>query len=79
MVTKLTSEYHEVLSGLNKQKSIKAKLEAQKAATEEQRLQELGIIEAEPDSQPTTWCASLVYHLVYRPKGPQPGGYTFLL
>ena len=75
VVTKLTSEYHEVFSALGKHKSIKAKLIvheevhpiahkqrripynlAQEAAKEEQQLKELGIIEAVPDSQPTTWC-----------------------
>ena len=79
VVTKLTSEYQEVFSGLGKHKSIKAKLIvnedahpvahkqrripynlAQKAAKEEQRIKELGIIEAVPDSQPTAWCTSPV-------------------
>ena len=79
MVMRLTSEYHEVFSGLGKHKSIKAKLIvnedvhpvahkqrripynlAQKAAKEEQRLKELGIIETVPDSQPTTWCTNPV-------------------
>ena len=70
VVTKLTSEYHKVFSGLGKHKFIKAKLMvnkdvhpvarkqrriphnlAQKAAKEEQRLKELWIIQAVPDSQ----------------------------
>ena len=77
VVTKLTSEYHEVYSGLGKHKSIKAKLIvnegahpvahkqrripynlAQKAAKEEQRLKELGIIEVVPDSKLTIWCTN---------------------
>ena len=33
---------------------------APKAAKEEQRLKELGIIEVVPDSQPTTWCTNPV-------------------
>jgi len=75
VVTKLTSEYREVFSGLGKHKSIIAKLTVnedvhpvthkqrripynltQKVAKKEQRLKELWIIEAVPDSQPTTWC-----------------------
>ena len=89
-VTKLTSEYHEVCSGLGKHKSIKAKLIvnedihpvahkqrripynlAQKAAKEEQRLKELGIIETQPTNH-------LVYQPSDSPKATQPGGYTFL-
>ena len=89
-VTKLTSEYHEVFSGLGKHKSIKAKLIvnedihpvahkqrripynlAQKAAKEEQRLKELGIIETQPTNH-------LVYQPSDSPKATQPGGYTFL-
>ena len=70
VVTKLTSEYHKVFSALGKHKSIKAKLIVNEEvhpivhkqrripynlAQEEQQLKELGIIEAVPDSQPTTW------------------------
>ena len=33
---------------------------AQKAANEEQRLKELGVIETVPDDQPTTWCTNPV-------------------
>ena len=88
VVTKLTSEYHEVFSGLGKHKSIKAKLIvnedihpvaykqrripynlAQKAAKEEQRLKELGIIETVPDSQPTTWCTNPV--IAPKPHNPE--------
>lgn len=79
VIAQLTSEYHDVFSGLGKHKHIKAKLIvnedvhpvahkqrripynlAQKAAKEEQWLEELGIIEAVPDGQPTTWCTNPV-------------------
>ena len=88
VVTKLTSEYHEVFSALGKHKSIKAKLIvhkevhpiahkqrripynlAQEAAKEEQQLKELGIIEAVPDSQPTTWCTNPV--IAPKPHNPE--------
>lgn len=42
---------------------------AQKAAKEEQWLEELGIIEAVPDSQPTTWCIKLV--IAPKPHNPE--------
>ena len=88
VVTKLTSEYHKVFSGLGKHKFIKAKLMvnkdvhpvarkqrriphnlAQKAAKEEQRLKELWIIEAVPDSQRATWCTNPV--IAPRPHNPE--------
>ena len=87
VVTKLTSGYHEVFSGLGNHKSIKAKLIekqdvhpvarkqrsmpyslAQKAAKEEQRLKELGIIKAVPDTQLTTLCTNPV--IAQKPHNP---------
>ena len=41
----------------------------QKAAKEEQRLKELGIIEPVPDSQPTTWCINPV--VAPKPHNPE--------
>ena len=88
MATKLTSEYHEVISDLVQTQVHKAKLIvnedvhtvahkqrripynlAQKAAKEEQRLKELGVIEAAPDSQPTTWCINLL--IAQKPHNPE--------
>ena len=87
VVTKLTSGYHEVFSGLGNHNSIKAQLIvkqdvhpvarkqrsnphslAQKAAKEEQRLKELGIIKAVPDTQLTTLCTNPV--IAQKPHNP---------
>ena len=52
----------------HKQRRIPYNL-AQKAAKEQERLKELGIIEAVPDSQPTTWCINPV--IAPKPHNPE--------
>ena len=64
-----------MFSGLGKHKKMKARLVVdesvepqrkipynlrEKARKEEQRLMEMGIIEAVPDDEPTTWCTNPV-------------------
>ena len=61
----VNQDFHPVA---HKQRSIPYKL-AQKAAKEEQRLKELGIIEAVPDSQLTIWCINPM--IAQKPHNPE--------